>query len=296
MQRSIQVVPRDHGLLAVCFEAMASPCEVLLETTDTQLAMQLGQRAAQETWRIEQKFSRYRDDSIITRINRSQGQPVTLDDETCALLNYAAQCFALSDGRFDITSGVLRRLWNFKGNGAIPAAQAIAQVLPLIGFDRLDWQPPQLIMPTGMELDLGGIGKEYAVDRVFTLLRTHFSEALLVNFGGDLHASAAPRSGPWRIGVERPDNQHAAQFTLAMHGGGLATSGNTHRYFIIDGVRYGHILDPRSGWPVRDAPLSVTVAADNCTTAGMFCTFAMLHGAGAEAFLDNEQLQYWCIR
>ena len=296
MTRRVQLEQRDHDLLAVRFDAMASPCEVLLATRDQTLATQLGQLAADETWRIEQKFSRYRDDNIISHINRAQGQPITVDAETAALISYARQCYQLSAGCFDITSGVLRKIWSFKGAGRVPAQHEIDALLPLVGFDKLTWQAPQLTLPAGMEIDLGGIGKEYAVDRVFQLLQTQFKAPLLVNFGGDLRASQAPDSGPWRVGVERPNQHNEAQFTLAVSGGGLATSGNTHRYFMIDGVRYGHILDPRTGWPVRDAPLSITVAADNCTTAGMFCTFAMLQGAQAETFLDSEQLRYWCLR
>lgn len=296
INRDLQLIPREHGLVAACFAAMASPCEVLLETDDMQLARRIGQTAAKEAWRIEEKFSRYRADSIVTRINTAAGAPVTVDAETAALIDYAAKCYALSERRFDITSGVLRRLWNFKVADRIPDAAAITALLPLIGFDKLNWQSPVLTLPIGMEIDLGGIGKEYAVDRTFQLLRAKVGGAVLVNFGGDLRASAAPAAGPWRIGVERPDQQHEAQFALMLQGGGLATSGNTHRYLMIDGVRYGHILDPRTGWPIRDAPLSVTVAAADCTTAGMFCTFAMLQGANAEQFLDNEGLQYWCLR
>jgi FAD:protein FMN transferase len=304
MTRRVVIRTKEHGLLAACFEAMASPCEVLFATDDAHIATQLGEMAATEAWRIEDKYSRYRSDSIVTHINRSQGSTVTLDDESSALLDYAKQCYQLSEGRFDITSGILRRIWNFKlrgrDQGHVPAQTEIESLLPLIGFDKLAWNPPQLTLPAGMEVDFGGIGKEYAVDRVFRLLQRQFSGAVLVNFGGDLCASAPPKSKPWRVGIERPEQSsqqhHTSAQTLVFYGGGLATSGNTHRYFIIDDVRYGHILDPRTGWPVCDAPLSVTVAAQNCTMAGMLCTFAMLHGEGAEHFLEQEGMRYWCFR
>jgi FAD:protein FMN transferase len=300
MTRQVVIRNREHGLLAACFDAMASPCEVLLATGDVNAATQLGQIAATEVWRIEDKYSRYRCDSVVTHINQSHGSPITLDEESSALLNYAQQCHELSEGRFDITSGILRRIWNFKligsDQGCVPTQSEIDALLPFIGFDKLTWNKPQLTLPAGMELDLGGIGKEYAVDRVFQLLKQQFNGALLVNFGGDLYASAPPASGPWRIGIEQPDQQHTAAQTLAFQGGGLATSGNTHRYFIVNDFRYGHILDPRTGWPVRDAPLSITVAAPTCTMAGMLCTFAMLHGNDAERFLQQEGMRYWCFR
>jgi thiamine biosynthesis lipoprotein len=287
---------RPGGLIAASFAAMAGPCEVLLETADDALARRLGELAAAEALRIEGKFSRYRDDSVVSRLNASGGTPMVVDEETARLLDYAQQCHALSAGRFDITSGVLRRLWKFDGHDRLPTPAEVAAVLPQVGFQRLTWRRPQLTLPAGMEIDFGGLGKEYAVDRVFTLLRERFDGALLVNFGGDLRASPAPAAGPWRVGVERPGLAREARLLLEVEQGALATSGTTHRFFIVDGVRYGHILDPRTGFPVEQAPLSVTVAAATCSEAGTFSTFAMLHGAGAERFLEAEGLKYWCLR
>lgn len=287
---------REGGLHAACFAAMASPCEVLLGTDDAALAGRLGTLAAGEAQRIERKFSRYRGDSVVARLNASGGRPVRLDEETARLIDYARHCHQLSDGLFDITSGVLRRLWKFDGHDRLPAPEEVAALLPRVGFQRLAWQSPELTVPEGMEIDLGGIGKEYAVDRVYALLAAQFPGPLLVNFGGDLRASAAPPAGPWRIGVERPGSDRDARLLLELGAGALATSGTTHRCFLVDGVRYGHILDPRSGYPVKGAPLSVTVAAATCTEAGTFSTLAMLQGAEAEAFLEGEGLKYWCLR
>lgn len=296
MSPGLRIERREGGLMAAGFAAMASPCEVLLATDDAARAEALGRIAADEALRIEHKFSRYRDDSVVAKINASGGRPLVLDAETARLIDYARQCHALSDGRFDITSGVLRRLWKFDGRDRLPAPAEVAALLPRVGFQRLHWQSPQLTLPAGMEIDLGGLGKEYAVDRVYDLLAAQFDGALLVNFGGDLRASRAPRAGPWRVGVERPGAQGDARLLLELGAGALATSGTTHRYFEVDGVRYGHILDPRSGYPVKGAPLSVTVAAATCTEAGTCSTLAMLQGADAEAFLEAEGLQYWCLR
>jgi FAD:protein FMN transferase len=289
-------MPRERGIVAVCFVAMASPCELLLETADTDAAREVGRRAAQEAWRIETQFSRYRPESIVSVINRSQGHAVAVDRETAALIDYAAQCHALSQGRFDITSGVLRRCWTFDGSDRIPEPAAVAALLPLIGFEKIRWQSPRITLPAGMEIDFGGIGKEYAVDRVLTLVAARFPGAALVNFGGDLAANRAPGTGPWQVGVERPDTEREARLLLELSRGGLATSGDTHRFLLRDGVRYGHILDPRSGWPVRDTPRSVTVAAASCVEAGMLATFAMLQGSGAEAFLEEHGVRFWCLR
>jgi FAD:protein FMN transferase len=291
-----EIAPREDGIVAVRFLAMASPCELLLETTDARAVQEAGRVAAQEAWRIEAKFSRYRPESIVSVVNRSRGHAVVVDGETAALIDYAAQCHRLSEGRFDITSGVLRRCWTFDGSDRLPEPAAVAALLPLIGFEKIHWHAPRIALPAGMEIDFGGIGKEYAVDRVLALVAACFTGAALVNFGGDLAANRAPGAAPWQVGVERPDTEREARLLLEFSRGGLATSGDTHRFLLREGVRYGHILDPRSGWPVRDTPRSATVAAASCVEAGMLATFAMLQGSGAESFLEKQGVRYWCLR
>ena len=287
---------RHGGIVALCFAAMASSCELLLETEDLELAGELGHLAAQEAWRIEAKFSRYRTDSVVTAINRSAGSEITVDPETAALIDYAVQCHTLSGGRFDITSGVLRRCWKFDGSDRIPDPAAVASLLPLIGFEKARWETPRLTLPAGMEIDFGGFGKEYAVDRVLALIGARFNGATLVNFGGDLAANRAPASAPWQVGVERPDTERQARLLLELSRGALATSGDSRRFLLREGVRYSHILDVRTGWPVSNPPRSITVAAGTCVDAGMLATLAMLHGEGAEAFLDAQSVQYWPLR
>jgi len=287
---------REGGVIAACFTAMASPCEVLVQTDDPSEAAPLARAAADEAWRIEAKFSRYLPESIVSVINRSHGVPVRVDAETAALIDYAAQCHELSGGRFDITSGVLRRCWRFDGSDRLPEPDDVAYVLPLVGFDKLRWESPVVVLPEGMEIDFGGFGKEYAVDRVLALLTQRFAGAALVNFGGDLAASHAPVGQPWQVGVERPDADGEARLLLELARGALATSGDTRRYLLRNGVRYSHILDVRTGWPVPQAPRSVTVAGNSCLEAGLLATLAMLHGNDAESFLNEQQARYWCLR
>ncbi len=279
--------------MAVCFTAMASPCEVLLPPTERAAALECGRLVAQEAWRIERKFSRYRNDSVTAWIHANRGTPVELDQETASLIDFAKHCFELSDGLFDITSGVLRRAWTFDGSDRVPAPQAIARVLPLVGFAKLQWRPPSLCLPPGMELDFGGIGKEYAVDRAFDLLAAHRATPFLINFGGDLRANRPPPDGPWQVGIERPDSDKVATMVLDLERGALATSGDSRRYLLKDGVRFGHILNPLTGWPVPGSPRSVTVAASSCTEAGLLSTLALLQGARAEEFLREQGVRYW---
>jgi len=289
------VEARGGNLLAVKFTAMASPCEVLLPSMSQHAALAIGRVAAQEAWRVERKFSRYRDDSVTARIHRTRGTPIEVDEETAALLDFASQCFELSEGLFDITSGVLRRAWTFDGSDRIPDAAAIAPLLRLVGFDKLQWKPPRLLLPAGMELDFGGIGKEYAVDRAYQLLAERDSRPFLVNFGGDLRANRPPSHGPWQVGIERPDADREATMLLDLEHGALATSGDSRRYVLKEGVRYGHILNPLTGWPPIDSPRSITVAASSCTEAGLLSTVALLHGAGAQAYLEEQGVRYWLL-
>lgn len=287
---------RGPGLVAARFQAMASPCEVLLATDDLGLAATVGRIAADEALRIERKYSRYRADSVLSRLNAAEGIPIAVDAETQALFSFAEHCHALSEGRFDVTSGVLRRVWRFDGSDRLPSPESVAALLPLIGFEKLRWSAPHVTVPPGMEIDFGGIGKEYAVDRVLALALEVFKGPVLVNFGGDLAAHRAPAGGPWRVGVERPGSDREAALLLDLEQGALATSGDTHRYLLKGGVRYGHIMDVRTGWPVPGAPASVTVAAGTCVEAGMLATLSMLQGNGAEAFLESQGVRYWCLR
>jgi FAD:protein FMN transferase len=280
---------------------MASPCEVLVEGDDPALTAQLGAEVRDEVLRIEHKYSRYRDDSVVAAINATARDRTTLevDAETADLLDFAAHCHALSQGAFDVTSGVLRRVWRFDGSDRLPTPEAVAALLPLIGWQRLRWQRPHIALALGMELDLGGFGKEYAADRAIGIARAMApTVSVLVNLGGDLVVSRGRADGkPWRVGIEQPDAAAgAAAAALELRAGALCTSGDARRFLLKDGVRYGHILDPRDGWPVRDAPRSVTVAAPTCTEAGLLATLSMLAGAGAESLLAAQGVPHWIIR
>jgi FAD:protein FMN transferase len=290
------IVEARGELLAAKFNAMASPCEVLLSSTEHHAALTLGAIAAAEAARIEKKFSRYRDDSVTAWIHEHRGATIEVDEETASLLDFAGQCYELSNGLFDITSGVLRRAWKFDGSDRVPEPALVESLLPLVGFDKLRWRSPHLLLPGGMELDFGGIGKEYAVDRVCELLAARHSAPFLINFGGDLRANRPPQQGPWQVAIERPDSDREATLLLDLQHGALATSGDSRRYLLKDGVRYGHILDPRTGWPVPGSPRSVTVAASSCTEAGLLSTLALLHGAQAQQFLQGEGVRYWILK
>lgn len=288
---------RSGSDFAFAFHAMATPCEVRLETDDSALAKRAAGLAEAEARRIEQKFSRYRDDSIVSAINTSWGRPVRVDGETSLLLNFAAQAFNVSKGRFDITSGVLRRIWTFDGSDRIPNDTMIRSLRRFVGWNKVVWDPPVITLPAGMEIDLGGLGKEYAVDTTLAAIRNITAVPALVNFGGDLRVSGSRLSGKsWNVAIESVEISGQLAGLLALDDGAIATSGDARRFLAKDGVRYSHILNPRTGKPVTGAPRSVTVAAPTCIEAGMIATMAMLQGKHAERFLKHEGVRAWCIR
>lgn len=296
------------------FNAMASPCEVLIALPKAQqaLAQRLVSIAAQEVWRIEQRYSRYRSDNLFTALHNHPDQAQRVDAETARLLNFADQAWRLSDGRFDLSSGLLRQVWSFDGSDRLPEPEAVTALLSRIGWHRVDWHSDPadaqgninggwLTLPAGMELDFGGIGKEYAADRALGLCLQALpgrwqAVGVLVNLGGDL-ACNGPRPGqiPWRVGIEAPDREGQSSMLLKLSKGGLATSGDSRRFLQRHGRRYSHLLDPKTGWPVENAPRSVTVAAPSCIQSGLVASLAMLAGSGAREFLAQTGLPYWMV-
>jgi len=273
--------------------AMASPCDILIEVEDKALAQQILNAIAREAWRIEDKFSRYKKDNIIYQINHSMGQAVSVDEETSRLLDFANELFQLSDGLFDVTSGVLRQLWTFDGSDNLAKEKDVIAILSRIGWQKVKWDGDHVALPAGMEIDLGGIGKEYAVDRCLQFARQMTKESVLVNFGGDLAVTTARKNNAfWSVGRLVTGSDEASSM-FQLYKGAIATSGDAHRYLFKDGVRYSHILNPKTGWPVTGAPHTVSVAAATCVEAGMLSTLAMLQGDQAEAFLKLQEVDYW---
>jgi thiamine biosynthesis lipoprotein len=288
---------REKGLWRAGFSAMGSPCELLCEFEDEGLAFRVARHACREAERIDLKFSRYRQDSVVHALHESRGKPFKVDDETARLIEYGASLWRLSEGRFDLTSGLLRYAWNFDEGPVAAHTARIPELLERIGWQRVRWEPPYLTLPEGMEIDFGGIGKEYAVDLVADWADMHVAFPMLVNFGGDLRCTgAAPKAGAWQVGIESIAKFGEAAKRIELKSGALATSGDARRFIEIDGTRYGHIFDARTGWPAPGTPRSITVAAATCSQAGSYSTLAMLQGAQAEAFLEGEGVQYWCLR
>jgi FAD:protein FMN transferase len=267
-------------LARYAFRAMGCPCELRLYGDDPAARDAIARAACDEVARLEHKYSRYRSDSLTAQIQRSAGDPrgIELDAESAALIDYAQTCHEHSGGRFDITSGVLRRAWKLD-SGRLPSREEIRELRELVGWHRVRWERPRLVLErAGMELDFGGYVKEYAVDRAAELCAARGIRHGLVDLGGDLRAIGPhPDGKPWIVGIRNPARRDAALAALALAGGAIATSGDYERCMVVDGVRYGHILDPHTGWPV-DELVSATAVAPICLVAGSATTIAMLLG------------------
>ena len=244
--------------------------------------------------RLEAKYSRYRADSLLSEINQvaSRGSRLKVDEETAKLLDYASTCYMQSDGLFDITSGILRQVWDFK-SGRLPESNSIDAMLSRIGWDRVEWESPNLgFTQIGMELDFGGIVKEYAVDRAAIICMEQGIEHGMINLGGDVRVIGPhPDGTPWRIAIQNPDSRQSAVQMINFSYGALATSGDYERCIIIDGKRYGHILNPKTGWPVSHLA-AVSVAADLCVVAGSASTIGILKEKAGGSWLRDLQLPY----
>jgi thiamine biosynthesis lipoprotein len=277
------------------FKAMGSPCEIQLFAKSEADAKVVADMAIADVATLEYRYSRYRSDSLLSEINRVAlaGGTITVDEETTSLLNYALACYQQSDGLFDITSGVLRKAWKFD-KGQLPDQVLIESLLEHVGWHKVRWNPPHLEFPPGMELDFGGIVKEYAVDRVATLCRNAGAHHGIVNLGGDIRIiGPQPDGSPWHIGIQHPRKKNTAVGTLALQGGGVASSGDYERCITVDGIRYGHVLNPRTGWPVRHMA-AVTVIGDFCVVAGSASTIAMLKEKDGPVWLESMGLpHYW---
>lgn len=281
---------------AFSFSAMSCKNEIRIFAAQREIAQTAFEEAVAKVRRIEQQWSRYRPDSVISHINGAAGQDaVVVDDETAAMIDYADVAWRESDGMFDITSGVLRRAWNFSSN-RLPEASEVAALLPLVGWSQVRWHRPEILLPQpGMEIDFGGLGKEYAADLAATAL-TERGFIALVNLGGDMVATAPhPDGAPWEIGIRDPELANALAGRLPLFSGALATSGDYERCIKVNGRRYGHILDPHTGWPVAEGPASVSVIAPSCLVAGTLATLAMLKGSEATAWLDSMEAQHFEI-
>jgi len=276
------------------FNAMGSPCELKIYCLNKAQGEKVANKVMEDVHRIETRYSRYKTESVLSLINREaeQGGEIDVDDETLALLNYANTCYQQSKGLFDISSGVLRKAWNFKEQ-KIPKQEEIDKILRSVGWGKIKINGQSIkFLAAGMQLDFGGIGKEYAVDRAAAICQQYGIEHGLVNLGGDIKVIGPHMDGsPWQLSVAHPRKPGKILTKLEVFSGAVASSGDYERCIVINGKRYSHVLNPKTGWPVSGFA-SVTVVADQCVIAGSACTITMLMEKAGKKWLKKLGLRY----
>jgi thiamine biosynthesis lipoprotein len=268
-----------------------------------ELAQKASLQAFQEIRRIEYLMSPWIESSDVTRINRSAGKDgVTVSQETTEVIKRAQEVSKLSGGAFDITVGPLVQLWRkARERGMPPEMKEVKETLNLVNFRNLKilYGGQISLRKKGMNIDLGGIAKGYAVDRAFAILQGLGYRNLVVNAGGDLRVGGSKPEGPWSIGVQHPRDPEKIMARISVSDIAVATSGDYEKFFIHQGSRYHHILNPKNGFPAEGCQ-SVTVLHKEATTADALATAVFVLGPergyalcqrleGVDCFIiDNE--------
>jgi thiamine biosynthesis lipoprotein len=295
------------GVRRLSFFAMGTTCEIQFVCEEPLRATAFEKAALAWVATFEAKYSRFRENSLVSRINASAGGDwVVVDADLELMLKLCDTLYTLTQGVLDPTALPLMRLWNYKAeHPVIPPESAIAAARRLVGWPKVQRMPGRVRLPeVGMALDFGGFGKEYAVDMVASLAQEHGIANVLVDFGHDLRGYGAPPGKPaWHIGLENPRQAGQTDGSVALGGGrGIASSGDYVRRFMLGGRRYGHIIDPRTGWPVANGCMQSTVVAATCLHAGVLSTTSFVLGVplginfiesfpGAEGLMVTDKLR-----
>lgn len=270
------------GLFKLKFQALGTQCGITFRCEEMDRAQAYRQAALDWVKKFEAKYSRFREDSLISEINRRAGGDwVELDEEAESVLGMIDTVHFLSKGVLDPTSLPLTHLWKRAAElGQEPTDQMIDDVKRLVKWSRVERTRGRIRLPEkGMALDLGGYGKEYAVDQVADLAIDHGIHDVLVDFGRDIRALGAPVDAPcWIVGVEDGSRPGEVWERIGLKNRGVASSGNYRRHVIINGKAYGHLIDCRSGWPIRHDCQGSTVISERCLEAGILASTAFILG------------------
>jgi len=280
------VSPADaRGVRRLEFRALGTGCVIQFRHPVAKTGRQFVASALEWLAAFEAKFSRFRSDSVISKINAAAGREwIKVDGETEQLLDLAADLHRLTDGILDPTMLPLLRVWDWKSvHVKLPEKAEIKAALALTGFGKIQRKPGQVLLPqAGMGLDFGGFGKEFAVDQLVRIAREHGIQDALIDLGRDVYAIGGNGQHPfWHVGLEDAWHSGTCWGGLAVSDFGVAASGDALRRFEFNGVRYGHILDPRTGWPVANGVRGVSVLAPTCLQAGIYSTAIFVLGLKA---------------
>jgi thiamine biosynthesis lipoprotein len=237
-------------------------------------------KAFAEIHRIETLMSEWLPDSPVSQVNAAAGQhAVEVPDEVAAIIRRAVAYGARSEGAFDVTWRGLGKVWRFDEQFVVPSHAAVEQARSNVDYRGIRLEGNHVSLSRrGMSLGLGGIAKGYAVDRAARLLHASGFPDSLVAGAGDIRVSGTKNGQPWRLGVQDPRKDRGNLLgTLPLSGRAISTSGDYERFRIVDGVRYHHILDPRTGWPAREC-ITVSVVADTAEQSDALSTAIFVLG------------------
>ena len=255
---------------------------------------------------INRVFSTYIKDSEISRFNafHTAGEEFQVSDDFMQVMRVARKIFELSGGAWDGTVSPLVDLWSFgptKRDPKMPPANEIKALMQNIGFDRIQIKAPHFLVKhqATITLDLNAIAKGFGVDEVAGLIAAAGFKNYLVEIGGEVYAAGLRLDGKhWRVGINRPQKDAAVNDVykaVAISNQAFATSGDYRNFFEINGVRYSHVIDPRTGYPVSNGVVSVSIIADNCTLADGLATAIMVMGAERGIQLANRLKNVECF-
>ena len=268
------------------YMAMGSLLKVTLWTTDEAKAIAAADRVSREFDRLELLLSVWKPESDVVRLNAAAGRaPVPVSRETIEVLAAAGLASEWTAGKFDITFGSLADLWKFDHDqdNTVPDASAIAARLPLVDHQAVQIDAAKrtaFIARPGVRVHLGGVGKGYAVDLAVAMLKSEGFRDFLIQAGGDMYAAGTNNGTPWKLGIADPRGAHDAFAAVEVRDATFSTSGDYERFFLKDGVRYHHLLDPDRGEPARGCR-SVTIIASRALIADALSTGAFIMGPEA---------------
>jgi FAD:protein FMN transferase len=261
---------------------------------DAQRLPRIIEEAFDEVDRLDRLMSHYRADSAVSRINREAGRhPVALEPELFDFIRTALRYTSESGGAFDITVGPLMKAWGFfRGEGHVPSDEDLRAARRLVGAHHVTLNPAARTIAfdaPGVAIDLGGIAKGYAVDRVAALLRERQVVAALISAGGSsvYGLGAPPGRDAWEVAIEDPLTRGKTAFAIQLRDRALSMAGSSEKSFAAGGVTYSHIMDPRSGQPAQGV-LSVAVLAESATAGdALDNAFFVLGTEGSRAYLER---------
>ncbi len=274
--------------------AMGTYFEITIYHPDEEAARAGARAAFAEISRIERLTSNYRADSELTELNRSAArQPYAASDELFEIIREALVYSRMSDGAFDVTVGPLLKLWGFtKKSAALPTDRELDRTLDSIGSEKVlldEARKSVRFARPGMEIDLGGIGKGYAVDRALDVLKRHGIKSALINAGSStiFALGSPPGKEAWEIGIEDPMDRQRLIAVVKLKNNSLSSSGDYQKFFTLNGTRYSHIIDPRTGRPAQGVYLASVIAPGAAQSDALSTAVFVLGPEKGLALLDS---------